>query len=155
MEAYREKLKINQRICTVCALVLLSFGLWALGAEFFDLPFPQPRANEHWQSMWRGFISGACSGVLLLLVLGIIRCAMALKNEEKLKKLYVEENDERMGMVRRMAGATAAASVLPIGIVAAIIAGVFSITVSLTIICCITVESLLILGFKFYYQSKY
>ena len=155
MKEYREKLKANLGVMIAAAVILLVFSLWAMGAEFLDLPFPKPAGDEHWISMWRGFISGATFGVAALLIIGIIQARQALRSEEKFKKLYIKENDEREQMVCRTAASTALRSFLLLSLVAVIIAGYFSITVFLTLIAVTLVQSLLALGFKLYYRKKF
>ena len=155
MNEYREKIKVQLRIYSLCAGALLACVLWALGAEFWNLPFPEITGPESWVSGWRGFISGACSGVLILMCIGLVRIRKALQDPEKLKKLYIKETDERENMVCKMAGTTALRSFLLLGMVASIIAGFFSISVALTIAGCILVQSFLTIGFLMYYKRKF
>ena len=154
MKEYREKIRVQLVVMYFCAAALLIFGIWAFGAEFWGLPFPVPKGNEHWISGWRGFVSGVSSGILLVMLVGIFRIRQALKNEEKLKKLYVKEHDERKETVCRMAGSAALRSALLLGIVAVVIAGYFSFTVCLTVLICLLILSFLSVGFRIYYERK-
>ena len=155
MKEYREKLKVNLGVMIAAAVILITFSLWAMGAEFMDLPFPKPAGDEHWISMWRGFASGASFGVAVVLFAGIWQAVKALRSEEKLKKLYIRENDEREQMVCRTAAATALRSFLLLSLVAVIIAGYFSITVAMTLMATVLVQSFFALGFKLYYRKKF
>ena len=154
MKEYREKLKVNLGVMIAAAVILTVFSLWAFGAEFLNLPFPKPVGDEHWISMWRGFASGASFGIAAVLVIAIWKTCQALHSEEKLKKLYIKENDEREQMVCRTAAATALRSFLLLSLVAIIIAGYFSIAVFVTLVVSVLVQSFFALGFKLYYRKK-
>ena len=73
----------------------------------------------------------------------------------KLKKLYVKEHDERMAQIYIYARSAGMQMFLLLGLVAIIVAGYFSIAVSLTILGCVLAGSFLSAGFKFYYQKKF
>lgn len=156
MEQYKEKLKIQNVTIAVCCIALFTFSVLSLLGEEGIVPFFNPIAGDsHWQSMWRGFISGAAIGILALMLFGLIRNILAMKDEKKLKKLYIKENDERLQKVCASAGAAAMQTTLLLGLAAVIIAGYFSITVSLTILVCVLSCSFITIGFKFYYNRKY
>lgn len=156
MENYKEKLKIQNLTIAICCIALFAFSALSLLGEAGIVPFFNPVAGDsHWQSMWRGFISGAAMGILALMLIGLIRNILALRDEKKLKKLYIKENDERQQKVATSAGAAAMQTALLLGLVAVIIAGYFSITVSLTILACVLSCSLITIGFKLYYNKKF
>lgn len=82
----------------------------------------------------------------------LIRNNRALKDEKKLKKLNVKECDVRILQI--LARNTAMQIQLLVGLVATVVAGFFSITVSITILVCTfvsAVTSLLLMG---YYSKK-
>ena len=156
MEQYKEKLKIQNITFGILALILALFSVCAALAEAGILPFFVPVAGDsHWQSRWRGFICGAAMGVLAMMLFGLYKNAKALKDEKELKKLYIKEHDERTIQIWTAARAVALQTVLLVGLVAIIVAGYFSITVSLTIMVCTLVTSLTVLLFKIYYSKKY
>ena len=74
--------------------------------------------------------------------------------EKKLKKLYVKTHDERTIQILTFARNTAMQVMLIVGLVSAVIAGYFNITVSITILCCTFVSSLTSLAFVGYYSKK-
>ena len=155
MEQYKEKLKLQNIILGISCLVLAVFAVPAIGSELGWFHILKPVAGDsHWQSSWNGFITGASCGILGLMVFSLIRNRQALKDEKKLKKLYVKEHDERTIQILALARNTAMQILLLGGLVATVIAGYFSITVSLTILACIfcaSVTSLLLVG---YYSKK-
>ena len=77
-----------------------------------------------------------------------------MKNDKKLKELYVKEHDERTIRIQTLAGNMTMKCLLWMGLVASIIAGYFSITVSITILACIFVISTVNLILIAYYCKK-
>lgn len=155
MENYREKLKIQNLILAIAALILAVFVTLAALAEAEILPILTPAAGDsHWQSMWRGFVSGASFAILAFLVFGLIRNLHALRNEKFLKKMYIKEHDERSIQVWTSARAAAFQTFLLLGLVAIVAAGYFSMTVSLTILGCVWFAAIIGLLFKVYYNKK-
>lgn len=155
MEHYKEKLRITNLFLIIGCIVLAIFAVLAIGSELGCFHILKPIAGDsHWHSNWNGFITGASCGVLGLLLYSLIRNRQALKDEKKLKKLYVKEHDERTIQILTLARNTAMQILLLGGLVAVVIAGYFSITVSLTILACIfaaSITSLLLVG---YYSKK-
>ena len=155
MEQYKEKLRITNVFLMIGCIVLAVFAILAIGSELGWFHILKPVAGDsHWHSNWNGFVTGASCGVLGLLLYSLIRNCQALKDEKKLKKLYVKEHDERTIQILTLARNTAMQILLIGGLVAVVIAGYFSITVSLTILACIftaSITSLLLVG---YYNKK-
>ncbi len=155
MKNFREKLKIDNIVTIIACTVLLLFSFLSIAGECGLLPFFTPAAGDsQWQSQWRGFILGASMSILALMLFGLIRNLQALRNEEKLKKLYIKCNDERTIQVQTSAQAASLRTVLILGIVAVVVSGYFSVTVSLTILVCVLFTSLVTIGFKLYYHKK-
>ena len=89
------------------------------------------------------------------MIIGLIRSIRALKDETALKKMYVQANDERQIQIWTAARAQAMRTFILLGLAAGIIAGYFNITVSITIISCVVVHSVIGLLFKIYFSKKY
>lgn len=155
MENYREKLKKQNIFLIICILILTCFTLLGFAAEVGLVNLAPTAGDSHWQSKWRGFISGASMGILGLMLYGLIRNLRAMKDGKKLKKLYNKVHDERMETIYTHARSAAMSVFLIGGLIAAIIAGYFSITISLTILVCVVAGSLLSAGFKAYYNKKF
>lgn len=156
MNEFRDKIKLQNLGIAVCCIILAIFSFLSAAAEAGIIDFMQPAAgDDHWQSLWRGFIMGASVGILALMIFRLVRNILALLDEKKLKQLYVKENDERSIQVWTSARAAAFQTFLLLGIVAAVVSGYFSMTVSITIITCIFCASMVGIGFKVYYDKKY
>lgn len=156
MEQYKEKLKVQNILFGICGTILGLFSLCAWLGQLGTIPFFLPSAgSSHWQSMWRGFISGASFGLLALMLWGLAKNTHALSSEKALKKQYIQENDERKAKILSHAQAAALQAFLLLGLAAVIISGYFSVSVSLTILACVFSTSLLALLFKLYYSVKF
>ncbi len=156
MENYREKLKVNIIITAIASFILAAFCFLAAAGEAGIFPFFVPTAGDsHWQSMWRGFCCGASFGILAMMLFSLIRNVPALRNDEKLKKLYVKEHDERAIQIWTSARAAGLQTFLLLGLVATVVAGYFSVPVSLTLLACVFAASLISLAFKIYYSQKF
>lgn len=124
MQEYRQKLKKEITINAIGVALLLAVQTLAwLGV------IRPVAAGEHFQDYWNGFIAGLCFGIMALMLVGIIIDARALKNEQRLRKLYIKWSDERTRAICDKARSTAAniflLSMLPV----TVIAGYFSVTV--------------------------
>ena len=155
MEEYRNKLKVSQRIYAAAALVLVIFSVLFLLSERGLLDIAPAAGDSRWQSMWRGFVAGVGVGIAGFMLVGILRVSKALKDEKALKKLYIQEHDERQIKIWTSARATSMQVFLIGGLVAGVVAGYFSMTVSITIIACVLVHSLLGGALKLYYSRKF
>ena len=155
MEQYKEKLKVNYRITLFCTLLLIAVSVLGVLAQGGIIPLTPVAGDSHWHARWRGFLTGGTSGCVGALIVGLVRMRRALKDEKELKKLYNRDNDERQIQIWTNARASAMQAFLLLGLVAVVVAGYFSIPVSLTILACIFVNTLLGLAFKVYYSRKY
>ncbi len=156
MEEYREKLKQDNLLIGFGCFVLAMFAFFMAAAESGLIPFPQAAAeNSHYQSMWQGFMCGAACGILGLMIAYLVRNTLALRDEKKLKKLYVQENDERQIKIWTAARALSMQIFLIGGLAAGVIAGYFNMTVSITILACVFLHSIMGAACKLYYNRKY
>ena len=155
MEQYKEKLKVSQRIYTAAAVLLMIFSVLFLLSECGIVNITPITGDSHWQSRWRGFVSGASVGIAALMLMGIVRISKALKDEKALKKLYIQDHDERQIQIWTAARATAMQIFLIGGLVAGIVAGYFNMTVSVTILTCVFIHSLLGGACKLFYSRKF
>ena len=156
MEQFKEKTKMQTGILGFFCLILAVFCFLGIAGEAGWVSFMTPSAGDsHWQSQWRGFVSGASFGILALMLYGVIRNIRALKNEQKLKKLYVVENDERQILIYTNALRSAMQFWLILGLVAAIITGYFNATVSITLLIAVLTTSVLCMLFKLYYNKRF
>ena len=155
MEQYKEKLKTTQRVCAAAAVILAVFSILALLSQAGLLQLTPVAGDIHWQSKWRGIICGASFALSILMFAWTIRISKALGNEKELKKLYVETHDERQNQIFTSARASAMQIFLIGGLVAGLVAGYFNVTISITILACVVIHSLLGAACKLYYSKKF
>ena len=155
MEQYKEKLKTARVIYAVAALILLAFGILSFLSECGIVNITPVVGDSHWQSKWRGFVSGASCGIAAFIIVSLMRISKALKDDAALKKLYVQANDERQQQIWVSARAAAMQICLIGGLVAGIVAGYFDVTVSVTILTCTVLYALVGAACKLYYTKKY
>lgn len=155
MEQFKEKLKIQNLILSICCLILVIFSVLGFAAEAGIVSLTPTAGDSHWQSMWRGFMSGAAAGVLGLMLFGLIRNLRAMKDEKKLRNLYIKMHDERDIQLFHNARSAAMSVFLIFGLIAVIVTGYFNTTVSITLLICVLICSALCMWFKIYYNKKY
>jgi len=155
MEQYRKKIKNQNIILSVCSVILALCSGFAFASELGLIDIVPSMQKSHWMSMWRGFVGGSSTGILCLMLFALIRNLFALKDDKKLRKLYVKMHDERTLQLFHNARSAAMSVFLIGGIIAVIITGYFNPTVSLTILTCVMVCSSLCIWFKVYYDRKY
>ncbi|MBO4937861.1 MAG: hypothetical protein J6C98_02505 [Oscillospiraceae bacterium] len=154
MEQFREKLKLENRITAVLCVILMVFSVLGFAAEAGLVELTPVTGDGRWQSMWRGMVSGASFGVLVLMVIGLIRSIRALKDEKKLKKLYIEANDERQIQIWTNARATSMQVTLLLGLVAGLVIGYFHMAIGVTILAVESIHAFIGFAFKIYYSKK-
>jgi len=151
MEQYKENLKLQNILLVIGSLIMALFSLLAIGSELGWFSLIRPTAGDsHWHSAWNGFITGAGCGLLAFMVFCLIRNCRAMKDEKLLKKLHIKTHDERTVQIVTMARSTAMQILIWAGLVGTVIAGYFSVPVSLTILCCTfasSVTSLILTGY--------
>lgn len=155
MNEFRDKLKLQNLGIGLCCLVLAAFCFLAAAGEMGLINFVPATDDIHWQSRWRGIMMGASWGLLVMQIAFLVRNITALLDEKKLKKLYVQLNDERQEKIWTAARSSAMQIFLMVGMVAAIISGYFSVTVGITILACLFVQSMIGLGCSIYFGMKY
>jgi hypothetical protein len=156
MEEYRVKLKLQNLFIGIICMILAIFSfLMALSETGVITWMPAVNGDSHVQSMWRGFLFGASFGLLGFMVFGLIRNIRALKDENILKKHYIQDTDERQIKIWTAARALSMQIFVIAGLVAGIIAAYFSMTVGITIIACVFVHSMIGLFCKIYFDIKF
>lgn len=154
MEQYKEKLKLENILLAMGIPLMASFSIFAIGSELGWFSVIRPLTGDsHWHSGWYGYVTGASCGLLALMLFYLIRNLQAIKDEKKLKKLFIKTHDERTRQIVVLARNTAMQLTLWLGLISSVIAGYFSVTVSTTILTCTFVCSGLSLLLTGYYSN--
>jgi len=149
MDEFKKKLTAQQ--------ILLLSGLLgvcsaALLTRFYE---KATSATENIQAFIEGVQVGVVIGLLGFLLFFFVRNILAIRNPERLKKLYISEMDERKQFIQRQAGSVGM-NIVMYGLTAGtVVAGNINNTVFFTLLgACVFVA--LVRGFlKIYYRKKY
>lgn len=144
LEMYREKLMVQNVIMAIGAAALMA-------VQFLRI---RPRYAGNYGDFYSGFLAGAAAGLCLLLVIGLTRNLTAILREERLKALYIKENDERRMAVYTNGRSLGASVFLLAGIPGMVVAGYFSATVFFTMAACVLALSVCCALGKLYYSRK-
>lgn len=147
MEEYKKKVKKRRVLFIV--LILVGVGLSIYNA----LIVSHTDGSMH-QGIVDGFIYGIVISMMMLSLIGLIKCNKALKEDKKLRVMYNQENDERMKVIRAKAGMPLVAYTSIALMIIAVIASKFSILVFETIIAVVLFQLIVANVSKFYYKAK-
>lgn len=103
----------------------------------------------------RGVQIGIFIGISIMTLYLIGKLRNTLKNEEKLKKLYIEENDERRKWIEQKTGKTTILIVAFSMPVAIIVAGFYNVVVLMTLIGTLLFLFIITACVKYFYNKKY
>lgn len=153
MEKYREELNRQNTLLSISCIILGIFvTLTSMDGNLLTLP--HPGAGSRWPDFWRGFCTGAATGLLLVLVFFLARNLHAINDASALKKLYVKTHDERTEKIYTTARSTAMQIFLLGGPVAVCVVGYFSMAASLAILGCVIFCCAACIALKFYFSAK-
>lgn len=156
MEKFRKQIKRRLRTNVVLAILLVALFaslmiMDATNAWSTFLPIEENGDN----AFLAGFRTGFCTSLIGFAVVKIIILSRALKDENKLKAMYIKETDERNLLIEQKTS-TASFAVTIIGLgVACVIVSFFSRPILYTLICVILFVSIVKVAFSIYYSKKY
>ncbi len=102
-----------------------------------------------------GFGTGMCASIITLMIINFCRYSAALKNDEKLKKLYILQTDERERLIYEKSNSSSFRAVIILLGFTAMIASFFSKTIFYTVVAIIIAIAFIQAAFRFYYRRKY
>lgn len=147
MQAYRKKLKFETGFLIFACLLLLAVQVLAFCRVI------RPLAGPHWADFWNGMLAGAGFGLTVLFLVGIIVNLRALRNQERLKKLYVKESDERTAQIVRASQSAGYRMGVSLMLVAGFVAGYYNVGISLACLACAFGQSVITCLAKLYYHQ--
>lgn len=142
MKEFKEKLEKKTRFYSLftCSSILIFFGCKFLldGASDFA----------------EGLITGFFSGLMIVAVFNLARMYTALKNDDKLKAMYIEETDERNIAIGKETACTATMISIMVVALSAIVAGFINVTVCITLAVSLFVTAVITVCVRGYYNKK-
>lgn len=148
MDAFRKKLKA--RITIGAGIILICVPLLLL-----NLPLGENRGATDLILFAHGVSFGFICLLIFIAVLHICKYSAARKNDEKLKKLYIAETDERTLLIMQKSGSVGmTASIIGLA-VSASVSAYFNITVFFTLLGACMFVSLIKGILKLYFRGKF
>lgn len=124
MNEYKKQLRIRMNIVSLAAVTAaLAYAILTIYRD--QLPVLP--------SFIKGFNTGAFVGLELLAIWYLGKCMRARKNTTDMKKMFIEENDERTGLILQYAGMYGISIIFLVLTVATIISGFFSAIIFFTL----------------------
>ena len=148
MENFRRTLK--RRILLSGALCLVLLALLLLNVFRVS-----PGADAHVNDFISGYNAGFTSAVLALTFVAALNYLFTLRNEQKLKKLYITETDERSRFINAKIGGMGMNLLLGGLCLGTIAAGYFNATVFFTLLGTVVFATVVKLGLLLVYSKKY
>lgn len=146
MEKFRENVIKQRRVCIAMAIMSVIFIILAIIYNGSDL-------NQLNSPGMDGARVGACGGALGVSIVYIIQLTSYLKDDEKLRKQYIRQSDERNKNIREKSLSISFYIFIIIGAIGMFISSFFNAYISLTL--CATVIFILIThALTFLYYSK-
>ena len=108
-----------------------------------------------WQDIWYTIIRSVTLTTAALMIFADRRYKKALKDERFLKKIRVQENDERENTIMIYARSAGCQVALIIGFVGAIVTGYFSMTVSITLWVFTVIQAIIVGIFQSHYRRRF
>ncbi len=102
----------------------------------------------------KGILFGVLSGSLTVSVFNIFRLMPLLQDEEKLKKAYIAETDERNTLIQKESARTVMSISIMIAALAAIAASFFNPVITLTLSANIILIGIVSIAVTAYYNKK-
>ena len=115
MEAFKKKLQRRQ-VFTLLGIAIAALGI-GIGYHY------NTGLNDHTSSFIAGFQTGVSTALVVALLAIAIKSFAASRNEEKLRNLYIHENDERRQSIKRESSSVSLDIIMYSLILATVIAG--------------------------------
>ncbi len=144
MENFRKQARRTLKI--YIAVLITAIVLWVV----FTAVEAAGGANNS-SNFGRGF----CVGAIAFMAVNIARYSAALKDDEKLKKLYIYATDEREKLICEKSDSSSFKAILCIIVLAAMVASFYSDTVFYTLISVMMTVMFVKAGFRFYYRRRF
>ena len=146
------KIVLRKRIQLLVAFSILAIIFVAVAGVW---GYKQIDTNGHIYDFMHGFQVGLFAAFVAIILKQIIRYLKGLKDDEKLKLIYIEENDERKKLISDKIGGVGYNFVLGALVIALVAAGFFSEIIFLTLFSVLLFMSLVKGFLKVYYNKKY
>ena len=135
---YENKLKISISICLTMPIAFFAAQFFVKGGSEFS----------------QGLVTGLFSALMVTTIFSIVSTYVILHDDEKLKKHYIEETDERNKEIAKKTMQTSSLISLYLAAIAVIVSGFFSEVVSITLAIDMIVGVIITVAVNTYYKKK-
>jgi hypothetical protein len=144
MEQYRKKLKLRMLFMSIailfCVVILLINQIGMIDTDIETIAI--------------SFQMGLATSGIIILAITMFKYRRALSDEEKLRLLYNQENDERMKAIRAKAGVPMVLLLSMALVLAGMVIGYWSETIFVVLICVALFQLTVCILVKMYYKIK-
>ncbi|WP_010297981.1 hypothetical protein [Clostridium senegalense] len=148
MERYNEVLRKKILMCVLLIAITIPV---IITLTMINAKIP----SNHSTDFIKGVQFGMFFGLETLLIMNIIKFRGALNNKEKLKLLYIKENDEREKLILLKSSLMAINIITVILALGIIVSGFYNEIVFFTLIMTLFIVGVVRVGLKIYYNKKY
>lgn len=148
MERYNEVLRKKILMCVLLIAITIPV---IITLTMINAKIP----SNHSTDFIKGVQFGMFFGLETLLLMNIIKFRGALNNKEKLKLLYIKENDEREKLILLKSSLMAINIITVILALGIIVSGFYNEIVFFTLIMTLFIVGVVRVGLKIYYNKKY
>lgn len=128
--------------------LLVTVVIWIWG-------YDQIGSASHISDFMHGAQVGLFAGFFAIMFKAIIKYARAIKDENRIKVIYIEENDEREKLIKGKIGGAGFDFITGVIMLAIVIAGFFNGIVFLTLLSTLAFMIIVKLLLKSFYNRKY
>lgn len=151
MERFKASLRKRIALCAMGVVAGVGLLVWLL-ITGTRIPLEE---QTHFAGFFLGFRSGGAALIAVFSLAVLVRSVRALRDSGYMRKLEIQETDERLLFIKRqVGGAYRVASIIAL-MVATVIAGNYNITVFYTLLCTTFALALLMAGLKLFYNNRY
>ena len=148
MERYNEVLRKKILMCVLLIAITIPV---IITLTMINAKIP----SNHSTDFIKGVQFGMFFGLETLLLMNIIKFRGALNNKEKLKLLYIKENDEREKLILLKSSLMAINIITVILALGIIVSGFYNEIIFFTLIMTLFIVGIVRVGLKIYYNKKY
>lgn len=135
MDKYKIRIKKRMIFEIIGAIAFLPVAVYTLIRYWnIDSAMTGTPVKEFIGGFFNGVRGAAVIGFVSYLGITFVKNMLAIKNEEKLKKMYIEENDERVLAINEHSSRVTFNITMYIILVVCVITGLFNATISLTLL---------------------
>ncbi len=110
--------------------------------------------DQEYRSFFSGFQAGVCGAFFVVLISYFVKILRARKNQQKLKKMYIESYDERKKEINLRASSLSSFLTIYLLMAGVMIAGFWDQKVFFTLLSVLLIYAVILMISQFFYERK-